>query len=278
MRRTLLLSLSCILALILIVSACGDDNTDVGAENPDDKGDNVSDPATRPSVGGEWILVGLKVDGDDVTLVDSDLRIVVASGEVTGNLGCNSFFGSFAAADDGTLVVGGLGQTEMACEGKMDFESVYGPALSSVTAWNVDPEGMTLAGDTAELRFEQAPAPVDLPLEATVWRFDTIFSGEGVNRVAENRADMDGVTLTINGSEATIVGLSCAGQTAAVEFDGTNGGEFRTGAVSDSNTNPGCAIVGTAMAGLIDATGYMIAESRLTFIGLPGETVGFVGS
>jgi heat shock protein HslJ len=267
MRRNPLLSLSFILALILIVSACGDDTDD-----------NVSDPATRPSVGGEWVLVGLQVEGADVVLVDGDLRIDVANGEVTGNLGCNSFFGSFDAADDGTLVVGGLGSTEMACEGRMGFESVYGQALSTATAWNVDPAGMTLSGDTVELRFEQAPAPVDLPLEATVWRFDTIFSGEGVNRPAENRADMDGVTLTVNGSEATIVGLSCAGQIAAVEFDGTNGGEFRTGALGPIDASPGCAIVGTAMTGLIDATGYMIAESRLTFIGLPGETVGFVGS
>ena len=145
MRRLLALSV----LFVLVAAACGDDAETVTSDDPGD------DPGTRPSVAGDWILRSMAVDDAAVNLPDGDLEITIELGRISGNLGCNSFFGEIDAADDGTLTIGAIGQTEMACpeDGRMDFESAYGRALSSVTAWAVDPDGLTLSGDAVSIRY-----------------------------------------------------------------------------------------------------------------------------
>ncbi len=262
-----------IVTLTVLAAACG---TDSGSDRS--IGADPGAGGTRPSVAGDWIIAALVVDGEATTLPDGDIDMTIAGGEINGTLGCNSFFGSIDAADDGSVTMGALGQTEMACmeEDRMEFEATYGQALSSVRAWAVDPAGLTLSSDTVEIRYRSAPPAVNLPLVGTVWNFDTIYEGVGVDRAATNRSKMAGVTLTIDGSEATLVGPGCVGTVISVEYDGGSEGEFRTGAGGDLVTSEECAIVGDALAGLVDATGFMIDENRLTFIGEPGETVGFL--
>lgn len=268
MRRSLAIAL----LFVLVAAACGDD---ADTQTSDDPGGD--DPATRPSVAGDWVLTALTVDGVAVSLPDDALEMTIELGEIRGNLGCNSFFGEIDAADDGTLTIGAIGQTEMACldDGRMELEGAYGRALGSVTAWTVDPNGMTLSGDDVEIRYEPAPAPVHQPLEGTVWHFDTIYEGEGVDRAATNRADMEGVTLVVADGEATLTGPDCAGSVSSVEFDDGRDGAFDVTSAGALDTEPACEVVGLAQSGIIDATGFMIDENRLTFIGEAGETVGF---
>ena len=149
MRRILTL-VAHLVAAALLASACGDDTDTVTADEPDD-------PGTRPSIAGEWVLQSLAVDGVAVTLPDGELEITIELGEIRGNLGCNSFFGAIDVADDGTLTVGGLGQTEMACEdqSRMEFEFTYGQALSSATEWAVSPTALTLRGPTVDIVYTQ---------------------------------------------------------------------------------------------------------------------------
>jgi heat shock protein HslJ len=255
---------------VLLAAACGDDADTVTSDEP------VDDPPTRPSVAGDWILRSLTVDGEVVSLPDDELEITIQLGRISGNLGCNSFFGDVDAADDGTLTIGAIGQTEMACmePGRMEFEFAYGQALGSVTTWAVDPLGMTFSGATAEIRYEQAPPPVHQPLEGTVWLFDTIYSGEGVNRAASNRADMEGVTLVVDAGEAVMAGPGCVDWRGDVEFDGTTEGSFALGDYGGIEP-AACAVVAEAMGLLADSSGFMINENRLTFIGEAGETAGF---
>lgn len=256
---------------VLIAAACGDDGETVTADDP------PGDSGTRPSLAGDWILRSLTVDGEAVSLPDDELEITIQLGEITGDLGCNSFFGVIDTADDGALTIGAIGQTEMACldDGRMEVESAYGRALGAVTAWTVDPAGMTFSGEGTEIRYEQAPPPVNQPLVGTVWHFDTIYSGEGVDRAAENRADMEGVTLVISGDEAVIVGPDCAGVISVVEFAEGRDGAFAVTTPGPIDASAPCEIVGIAAGGLAESTAFMIDENRLTFIGLPGETVGF---
>ncbi|MEZ5245394.1 MAG: META domain-containing protein [Acidimicrobiales bacterium] len=266
MRRLLALAVLC----LVVAAACGDEVDSVTTDDPGD------DAGTRPSVAGDWILRSLTVDGTAVSLPDGELEITIQLGEMSGNLGCNSFFGEIDAADDGTLTLGAIGQTEMACleDGRMEFEAAYGQALGSVTAWAVDPAGMTLSGDTVEIRYEQAPPPVHQRLEGTVWHFDTVYSGEGVERAATNRADMEGVTLVIERGEAVLAGPDCAAVSTVEYADGRDGAFEVTSAVA-IDTSPACEIVAIASAGITESTGFMIDENRLTFIGAVGETVGF---
>jgi len=267
MRRILAIAV----LFVLVAAACGDDADTTTSDDPG------GDSGTRPSVAGDWILRSLAVDGAVVPLPDGDLEITIELGQISGDLGCNSFFGGIDAADDGTLTVGALGQTEMACleDGRMDFEFAYGEALSSATAWTVDPNGMTFSGDTVEIRYEQAPPPVHQPLEGTVWHFDTIYSGEGVNRAASSRGDMDGVTLVIADGEAEVVVPECGGFVATVEHADGGDGAFEASGDIGLDTSPACEIAEIVAGGLLDSSGFMIDENRLTFIGEAGETVGF---
>ena len=271
-RRTVMRRLLAIATLfVLVAAACGDDAGTVTSDEPGD------DAGTRPSPAGDWILVSLTVDGAAVPWPDGTLEITVELGGISGDLGCNSFFGEIDAADDGTLTIGAIGQTEMACleDGRMEFESTYGQALSSVTEWAVDPTGMTFSGDAVEIRYEQAPPPVHQPLEGTVWHFDTVYSGEGVDRVAENRADMEGVTLVITDGRAEVIVPGCGGFVLGVAHAVESAGAFAASGDVVLDSSPACEIAEVAAGGLLDATGFTIDENRLTLIGEAGETVGF---
>jgi len=268
MYRFLALAVS----VVLIASACGDESASVATDD--------GDTDTRPSLAGDWILQALTVGGTAVTLPEGELEISIELGQMSGNLGCNSFFGEIDAADEGTLVVAGLGQTEMACEdrSRMDFEVTYGQALGSATNWTVDPTGLTLSGPAAEIRYRQAPPPVHQSLEATEWHFDTIYSGEGPDGAATNRGDMSGVTLVIEDGLASISNSAhsdnCTG-TVDATYTGDREGSFSAANPSDLDDPPGCDIVEIARGGLLESTAFMIDENRLTFIGDAGETVGF---
>ena len=127
-----------VLLLLLFAAACGDDDD---VTDPDDPGDSPS------SIAGDWILQGLEVDGTAVALPDGELEMTIEPGVIRGNLGCNTFSGEIDAADDGSLTVRGLAQTERACEeqSRMEFEAIYGRALGAATAWDIDSSGLTLS-------------------------------------------------------------------------------------------------------------------------------------
>ena len=64
-------------------------------------------------------------------------------GSIKGHAGCNSFFGSLEATDDG-VKVGSLGSTRMACpEPVMDRESAYLSALQQGALFEVSGERMS---------------------------------------------------------------------------------------------------------------------------------------
>jgi heat shock protein HslJ len=117
---------------------------------------NVTSPdgVTKPDalVGPTWRLVTIDgqavVEGSKVTaLFSSDAR-------VSGNAGCNGYFGS-AKLDTGTLSIGPLGSTLMACvpDGVMTQETRYLAALQAAAHFSV-------SGD--ELRLGRSPSDVTL--------------------------------------------------------------------------------------------------------------------
>lgn len=73
---------------------------------------------------------------------------VAADGRANGSTGCNRFFGA-VHIKSGTLTVGNLGMTRMACsDGAGDNERRFTAALSSATAWRMD--GTRLVLETAQ--------------------------------------------------------------------------------------------------------------------------------
>lgn len=296
----LFLFIASLLAAAALLGACGsdDDPIDAGAGLPgaDDGGDDGGDDAassggsTRPWIAGDWVL-------DSATGPDGPLSIpdglalglsIAGPDEIRGDLGCNSFGGTISApfdddADAGPLTVSDMAQTEMACE-HLDFEVKYGPLLAAATRWELaPPDGLVFRGEGIELTYRVAEPAAPVALEETIWVFDTIFDGEGVERTASTpRLDKPEVTLVLADGVATLSSEDCGPiELAATWEPGGSDGAFTpedpaaaTAAASADCDDPDSNLP-VAVAGVADATGYMINDGRLTFIGLPGETVSF---
>lgn len=272
----------------LAVAACGDEDVDLvsGADTSTDGGsgsDGGASSGTRPSLAGDWVLTSATIDGTAVELpVDVVIDITIERGQISGNGGCNGFGGLIAAADDGSLSLTEVFITERACLplSILDFETGYVQALGAATEWEVTPTGLIFRGEGTELRYEPGAPPVHLALEETIWTFETIFDGEGVDRAASTpRQDKPPVTLVIANGEATLSSEDCGAVSFAFNYEseGTDGSvsvpDRNAAAVECSDRDSNMI---AAVKGIVASTGFMINESSLTFIGLPGETVGFV--
>ena len=74
--------------------------------------------------------------------------------EVTGNAGCNSYFGGYQTDGD-AISIGPLGVTQAFCEGIQDQEDRYLTLLQSATTYAVDGSKLTLSeGGTTLLEFD----------------------------------------------------------------------------------------------------------------------------
>ena len=277
------------LALTLtLLAACGSSETvDVGdGDDVQDQSTTTTDArddgGTRPTLKGLWVLDTLTVDGADVTVPDG-IDMEIELGRIGGTGGCNSFGGRIDAADDGTLVLAELGWTEMACADseRMDFETTYLTALTEVDRWEASPEGISFISADVVLAYRPGQPPTTLPLEATVWTLDTIFSGEGVERAASTTdQSKPQVTVVIGDDAATLTSDDCGSIVIPLNYEPGVDGNLNVGD-KELQDKPTCEDPASNMAVAIDgfwaATGYMVDESRMTLIGLSGELIGFRG-
>ncbi len=301
-RRPSLRSIVAVLALVglaLFLAACGSDDdastTDAGAgDTPStpDQGDGdaaAGGGATRPWIAGDWVLQAATGPTGPLDLPAGAVIDLSIAGpdSVGGNAGCNSFGGSISAPfdgdrDGGPLSFDGVAMTEVACE-LLDFESAYVELLFGATEWELSPPtGLILRGDGIELVYGVGEPPTPLPLEGTIWLFDTVFDGEGMERTASTpRLDKDQVSVVLRDGVATVGSDDCGQIEIAVDYDAAaTGGPFTvvdpaaaTVACDDPESN-----LPTAVAGVVSSTGFQIDDGRLTLIGLPGETVSFAAA
>lgn len=73
-----------------------------------------------------------------VTIIFSD-----TTDRVAGSGGCNRFFGSYTALEEGKITIGPLGGTMMYCP-EMEFETKYLRWLEQVDRFTVDANGLKL--------------------------------------------------------------------------------------------------------------------------------------
>jgi len=298
--RRLLVLLAGLACTAILLAACGSDDDDVSAEEPGasglpDDGDGTSDGAasggaTRPWIGGTWVLQSVTDAGTTVAIpTGASLELTIAGpDEIAGDAGCNRFGGRIDAPfdgdrDGGTLSISEMFWTEMACD-NLDFEGVYLDLLMRVDQWELaPPSGLVFRGDGVELVYGIGEAPPELTLESSTWILDTVFDGEGMERTASSvRVDKPDVTMTVSGQTLTLTSDGCAPIEVAVEADDGTGGPFL---VADPDSlaglvdcdDPESNLV-TAIDGVAIATGYQSVDGRLTLIGLPGETLSFVAA
>lgn len=144
----------------------------VAAETPTEEpmtSTPVSDITDRP-----WVLVGYG-DAGNPTVVEAGTVVTIAfgaDGSLSGSAGCNSFFGSYSAADDGTLTIDEpIGSTMMACEQGMEQEAVFLAALPTVTAFAIDDAGRLELTYSTGQPFEEKLvfAPGETSLTGPTW-------------------------------------------------------------------------------------------------------------
>lgn len=167
----------------LLVAACGDDSeTSTGAVGDELAGRTfLSTESTRPLVDGTRIRLELGEDGS-----------------LRANAGCNHLLGDVTSTDDGVLVVGLMGGTEMGCDPALHAQDEWLMSfLTSSPAWSLDGDTLTLDGETDRLVLvDREVADPDRPLEGTTWKVDGIIDGYTVSTVPG--APAVGATLVLS--------------------------------------------------------------------------------
>ncbi|MGD8466818.1 MAG: META domain-containing protein, partial [Anaerolineae bacterium] len=174
---------------------------------------------TRSLEGANWVLESYLGERGELTAVLSDSTITAhfREGQVQGNAGCNSYFGSYERDGD-RLTFGPLAMTEMYCQPQalMDQEGAYLSVLASAGSYQIADDRLQMYDDNGELVLVYSvlePAP----LVGTLWRLTTYSDGQGgvVSPIA-------GTEITAQfGEEGQVAGSAgCNGYSASYEVRG----------------------------------------------------------
>lgn len=137
-------------------------------------------PAAASLEGTLWkVDAYLNSQGDLASVLpDTEVTAKFQAGQVTGNAGCNSYFGSYEG-NGNSLTIGAIGATEMYCapEALMTQEGEYLAALGGAALYQIVDDQLEIAdaeGKTV-LKFKVAqPAP----LTGTTWKLSFYHDGE----------------------------------------------------------------------------------------------------
>jgi len=85
-----------------------------------------------------------------------------SEGKLAGNAGCNNFFGGYEVAADGSIAIGPLGSTKMACpEPEMAQESEFLAMLQGVKRFERDGRKLALMDDSGKVVAELVQRDAD---------------------------------------------------------------------------------------------------------------------
>lgn len=119
----------------------------------------IANSGSGDLTGTAWTLRGI-ADPANGTLApplpDVPVTAQFENGEITGNAGCNNYFGGYQADGDGdAITIGPLGATRAFCEGIQDQEDRYLALLQTATSYAIDGSTLTLSdGGTTLLEFD----------------------------------------------------------------------------------------------------------------------------
>ncbi len=137
----------------------------------------ISQPVARwnaVSEQGNWVLVGYG-DALNPTVVEPGTYVTInfsaSDDQVYGSAGCNNYFTTYTADDEGNLTINGpVGSTMMACETGMEQETMYLTALETITGYTVTENGsLRLDYDSGTVYDEQLNFIPEALLVDTQW-------------------------------------------------------------------------------------------------------------
>jgi len=216
----------------LVAAACGEaaetTTTEPGttvlpttSQGPDETTSPTEPPATpdpNQAANTSWVVVSFGLDGADDPVLPGAVPTLEFGEDglaVSGNTGCNSYFGTATLTAETSISFGDLGWTEMACldPGVMEQEQSFTQALGRVDGFVLSPTSLVLeASDgSAVIRLvPPAPTTAELPLTGD-WRLVTFIEGDVAMSVLAGTE----VTLTIDTAAGTL-----SGNAGCNEFNG----------------------------------------------------------
>ena len=136
-----------LILVAVLALGCGSSDSEPGAE-PIGDGPRVA----HPRFDGEFTIVELSLDGGRVGLDQRpSLQIETEFGGLTVMPGCNTYFGSFTLAEDGSASFTVTGGSELDCGPLTDQEAAVLAALDQATAWSEGPGGFRFEGPTGAI-------------------------------------------------------------------------------------------------------------------------------
>ncbi len=149
--------------------------------------------------GVEWTLTTLAGEAVPEAVTTT---LFLSGGEVVGDAGCNSYFGSYELDGDALTFPNPFGATQKFCEDQaMAVEDAYLPLLQETATWSIDEAGILSladAGGTVQLVYGEAPVDVTASdidtLVATLGDLQTQID-EAVAEVAALEARADSINV-----------------------------------------------------------------------------------
>jgi len=141
------------IVLAVALTAC---NSDDGGSGDGGAGQASTDPGEL--VGVTWTLdeASRGAMAEDADQVDADITMSFADdGSLSGSSACNTFSGSYEADADGSMTLGPLASTQMACDDAvMVLEANYLQTLEQVSTFAIDEETLILQAVNVQLAYE----------------------------------------------------------------------------------------------------------------------------
>ncbi len=168
-------TLVALLALSLVLGACGDDTTVVG-------GPAESDDSSGESLDGRqfWSVSVLENDAERPLVDGTRISLRFNNGNIGASAGCNSMGGSYRIDDNRQLTVSEMATTEIGCDPKRHAQDDFvAAALIAQPRLTLSGDLLVLATDTVRIEFlDTEVADPDRPIIGTRWVVTGFIQGE----------------------------------------------------------------------------------------------------
>lgn len=214
---------------VIVLAAC----TSAQSEQPEattapavEATEPAAEQVADPLAGTAWMLASMTdSSGTAVTLVpDSVITAEFQEGSMSGNAGCNNYFGSYTV-DGNNFTIGEAGSTMMFCEPQelMTQETAYLAALGTVTQFQVA-NGQLILSDAAgnavlTYNTKANETETQLGLSDATWLLSTMNIGGDATATV-----LDGTRLTaVFAADGTVSGTAgCNNFTGTYTTEGNN--------------------------------------------------------
>lgn len=127
--------------------------------------------------------VSTGVNGHDL-VAKSTVTLTFKDGNLSANAGCNTMSGAYTLSADGTLGVGQMATTQMACPAPLMAQDKWLAAFLPGATVKVEGDTLTLAKDKVTLTFVDQKT-LNLPLENTTWVVTGLVANSAVSTVPQ---------------------------------------------------------------------------------------------